>query len=535
MHSAHPLGATVDATHLRRADWQNLGGLFALVVCMGEIPGVWRSLNPLFEAWSQQEYSHAWFILPLALLIFIRRYQRAALGGYRAPGVLAAIFAVVIMMFAWATGSYTACIYGAILGIIGFVWSSLGSEAMKTLAAPLLYLFFMVPLPVALYLSASAEMQLLASKLGMVLISLFHVPASLDGNIIVLPSTKLEVAEACNGLRYLFPLISFACLVAMLVEDRFWKKAVVVVSSIPIAVVLNAGRIAMIAVLLERLGIDTSTGWTHAFEGFAVFSLCVALLFLEVWCLLGIGKPRGRFVVSDLLMLDRSTLQRFISWPVSRTSLLAGVILLAGTSLVASWPARPEAIPSRQPLALFPMEFAGWHGIPTTLDSESLNSLGLTDYLLADYTHQAGAGGPFNFYIAYYASQRAGIHAHSPQLCIPGGGWTILSQSVVMVPLSRGGSISANRVAIEKQGVRQIVYYWFEERGRQIADEGALKYFALRDALLENRTDGALIRIVAPVHGQDETAADAMATKLVADVAPFLPSFVPGIILQHDR
>jgi exosortase D (VPLPA-CTERM-specific) len=518
----------MEAVNFRRTDWQNLGGFFALAVCIGEITGVWRSLNPLLVAWTQPEYSHAWFILPLAALIFIQRFSTVRLGGYRAPGVLVAILSIVMMLFAWAIGSYTVSVDGAILGIMGFVWSSLGTQAMRTLTAPLIYLFFLVPLPVAVYGPASLEMQLLSSKLGMVLISLFHVPASLDGNIIILPSARLEVAEACSGLRYLFPLVSFAFLISMLVEDRFWKKALIVLSSFPIAIALNAGRIAMIAVLLDRFDIDTSTDSVHAFEGFAVFSLCLVLLFLEVWCLLGIGSPRGRFVGFDLLVLDRGAFQRLISWPASRTSLLAAAILLVGTSLVASPAVRTELVPQRQPLALFPMEFKGWHGIPQTLDSETLKALGLTDYLLADYTNDAIAGGPLNFYIAYYASQRGGIHSHSPQACMPGGGWGILGQSITTVPLTDGGSITANRVVIEKRAVRQIVYYWFEERGRHIAKESAAKYYALKDALVANRSDGALIRIVAPITAGDEATADSLARKMVADTSALLQSFVPG-------
>jgi len=522
----------MEAVNLRRTDWQNLGGLFALAVCIGEIAGVWRSLNPLLVAWNQPEYSHAWFILPLAAFIFVQRFRSVHPDDNGAAGVLVAILSVVIMLFAWATGSYTASVYGAIVGIIGFVWSSVGTEAMKTLMAPLVYLFFMMPLPVAVYISTSAEMQLLSSKLGMVLISLFHVPASLDGNVIVLESARLEVAEACNGLRYLFPLVSFAFLTSMLVEDRFWKKALVLLSSVPIAIITNGGRIAMIAVLLDRFNVDTSTGSAHDFEGFTVFALCIALLFLEVWCLLGIGSPRGRFLVSDLLILDRGTFQPLISWPVSRTSLMAGSLLIIGTSLFASLPVRTEVVPRRQPLALFPMEFKGWRGVPHTLDDESLNSLRPTDYLLADYTYEGGASGPLNFYIAYYASQRGGIHSHSPQLCIPGGGWSIISLSIITMPMMTGGPISANRVVIEKGGVRQIVYYWFEERGRHIANESALKYYAIKDALVDNRTDGALIRVVTPISGGDEATADSTAGKLVADISPFLQSFVPGQMAQ---
>ena len=98
------------------------------------------------------------------------------------------------------------------------------------------------------------------------------------------------------------------------------------------------------------------------------------------------------------------------------------------------------------------------------------------------------------------------------------------------MPLATGGSVEANRVVIEKRGARQIVYYWFEERGRHLANEGTLKYYALRDALVDNRTDGALIRIVIPTYGGNEAAADALATKFAKDATALLQSFVPGHI-----
>jgi exosortase D (VPLPA-CTERM-specific) len=517
---------------LRRSDWRNWGGLFALLVALSVVIGVWRSLDPLVVTWGQQEYSHAWFILPLAALIFLQRFRCIQFGGARVPGILLAVFSVLVMLLGWGTGSYTLSVDGAIFGIIGFVWSSFGTRAMRTLGGPLVYLFFMVPLPLAIYISTSTEMQLLASQLGMALISLFGVHATLDGNVITLASAKLEVAEACSGLRYLFPLVSFAFLTAMLLEDRFWKKALLVLSSVPIAIVLNAGRIAMIAILIDRFNIDTSSGSAHAFEGFAVFALCILVLFFELWCLVRIGATRGRFVASDLMVFDSRALRRVMAWPVARPAILAGLILLIGSCCVASLPARTGVVPQRQPFALFPMNFKDWRGVPHTLDGDSLNALELTDYLLADFTRDANPGMPVNLYVAYYVSQRAGVHLHSPELCIPGGGWTFLRQSVVTLPLAGGKSIPANRIVIERRGVRQLVYYWFQERGRHIARESMRKYYGLKDALLDRRTDGALVRVVVPIVAEDEAEADSLATKMVADTSLLLEPFVPGRITQ---
>src|SRR5216683_1684846 len=97
----------MEAANLRQTDW-HIGSMFALVVGFGLTTGAWRSLSPLFAAWSQPEYSHAWFILPLAALIFLQRFRNVRIGGSRMPGLLAATISVVIMLFAWATGSYTA-------------------------------------------------------------------------------------------------------------------------------------------------------------------------------------------------------------------------------------------------------------------------------------------------------------------------------------------------------------------------------------------------------------------------------------------
>jgi EpsI family protein len=174
------------------------------------------------------------------------------------------------------------------------------------------------------------------------------------------------------------------------------------------------------------------------------------------------------------------------------------------------------------------MEFEGWRGTPKTLDSEALEALGLTDYVLADYSRDLNPGGSVNFYVAYYASQRNGLHAHSPQLCIPGGGWSIIRQSIVPIPWQDGQSIPANRVVIEKKNMRQLVYYWFEERGRHIAAESTLKYYALRDALLDNRSDGALVRIVVTVNGEDDESADSLVQKLVWDTSSLLQAYVPA-------
>ena len=174
------------------------------------------------------------------------------------------------------------------------------------------------------------------------------------------------------------------------------------------------------------------------------------------------------------------------------------------------------------------MTLAGWRGSPHPLDTATLGSLQLTDYTMADYVNPTLAPDtPVNLYIAYYESQRIGVQVHSPRLCIPGGGWNVLGQSLVDVPVADGSVLKANRIVIAKRNVKQIVYYWFEERGRRLTRESEIKVFALVDSLLRDRSDGALVRLVAPVANDDEAAADktlqAVATAATADLRTFIP------------
>ena len=120
------------------------------------------------------------------------------------------------------------------------------------------------------------------------------------GNVIDLGTYQLAVAEACNGLRYLFPLLSFGFLAALLLIDARWKRGVVLLSTVPLALVMNSLRIAMIGIMVEYHGIDAAEGVQHLMEGFVIFAICVVVLLAEVWLLLRIG-PRGRFLTPDEL------------------------------------------------------------------------------------------------------------------------------------------------------------------------------------------------------------------------------------------
>jgi EpsI family protein len=206
----------------------------------------------------------------------------------------------------------------------------------------------------------------------------------------------------------------------------------------------------------------------------------------------------------------------------------AGAAVLVAIAAVAqiALPTRVEQVPARAALVDFPTRLGEWQGEREPLAGVYAEALKLDDYLLANYRDATGQ--PLNFYVAWYDSQRAGRSVHSPRACLPGGGWIIRSFEERTIPSVGGRTLSTNRVAIELDGHQQIVYYWFQQRGRQVTNEYLVKWYIFWDALTRNRTDGALVRMVVPVmNAGDEADADARVARFAAKAIPALTSYVP--------
>jgi EpsI family protein len=134
-------------------------------------------------------------------------------------------------------------------------------------------------------------------------------------------------------------------------------------------------------------------------------------------------------------------------------------------------------------------------------------------------------------WIAYYDAQTQGVAVHSPRACLPGGGWQItsLTEHEVRGVGPDGGSLRVNRVEIGLGEQRQLVYYWFAQRGRNLTSEYLVKWYIFQDGLMLNRTDGALIRLTTPVTATtDMQAGDERLEAFVRDIDPKLAYYLPG-------
>jgi EpsI family protein len=191
-------------------------------------------------------------------------------------------------------------------------------------------------------------------------------------------------------------------------------------------------------------------------------------------------------------------------------------------------PERVETRPERTWFSSFPLQLDAWNGRREVMEKKYLDVLMLDDYILADY---AGASEmPINLYVAYYDSQQSNASSHSPSSCLPGGGWRIVDFSREEIPSAVPGKapLAVNRAIVEQGDQRQLVYYWFQQRGRGITSEYMVKWYLLWDSLTRHRTDGAMVRLITPLPRSGDTQqADARLVKFSGQVLPILGQYVP--------
>jgi EpsI family protein len=204
------------------------------------------------------------------------------------------------------------------------------------------------------------------------------------------------------------------------------------------------------------------------------------------------------------------------------------VAIFLGLGLLFAVSGRPVESTVRQKLAEFPMSLDGWEGTTTSLDRDTEKVLAADDYLLANYK-SAAAVPMVNLLISYYASQTKGSAMHSPEVCIPAGGWEVSRWGQYDVSLQQLGStpLPVNRAIIQKGLSRQLVYYWFEQRGRHLTSDYWAKAYTVWDSVSRGRSDGALVRVVTPIDNSDVEAADKRLQDFLNIAFKELPSFVP--------
>ncbi len=494
------------------------------------------SLNEMMAVWMNvEEYSHGFFIPVISVyFLWIRRRELKFVEQFRdsLPGFIIVILGLILFVLGGLATLKTIEQYAFIITLTGMFAIAFGLQGLRIGAIPLLFLIFMVPFPPFILNNLSAKLQLISSWLGVEFIRSCDIMVYLEGNVIDLGSYKLQVVDACSGLRYLFPLASLSFLCAYLFKGPFWQKTLIFLSSAPLTIFMNSFRIGVIGILVNYWGKEMAEGFLHDFEGWFVFLLCMALLFMEMWLF---SRLTGKKVpLSELVIIP----SEWSGNPKQATpevkfnkSIFLLILLLCTTSISSGYiQGREDIIPARKAFLNFPLQMGKWQGHNDYLSQDYLQALKLTDYVIINYA-QPESGSGVNFYSAYYQSQRKGVSVHSPKACIPGDGWQITQIGQRKFPdLTLDGNVlELNRAVIQKGDSRQLVYYWFQQRGRTITNEYLLKWYLFYDAVTQNRTDGALMRLVTSVgSAEDLEAADQRLHSFLKVLMPDLPAYIPG-------
>jgi exosortase D (VPLPA-CTERM-specific) len=502
---------------------------------VGCVAFFWDGLVSLIDAWSRPEYSHGPLIPLIAGFLLLRELRYSpplADPGSRTPGLIVALLGIFVGLVGNVTQIPYFITYGLIIVVAGLILLFAGARQGSRFWVSVVYLLFMLPLPTFMYYHLSTKLQFISSGLGVEFIQGLGIPVFLEGNIIDLGVYKLQVAEACSGLRYLFPLASFGFLFATLYRGPVWHKVILFLSTMPITILMNSLRIGVIGVLVNYFGIAQAEGFLHWFEGWIIFVACIVLLYLEAIILQRLtAKPQPTLQLLDLDFAGiLKPLDSARDIPASKKLISVALVLLMSGALWQLLPPRATPLVARETLALFPMDMNGWSGVPgPKLDPTIEQALGADDYLSADYA-APGYKVPVNLFIAFYNSTTDGTGIHSPQVCIPGGGWEVSRWQQVEVASgdSAVAPFTVIRATIQKGQAKQLVYYWFEMRGRRFASEYLAKFYTVWDSLVRFRADGALVRFVTPlVPGEDEAAADQRLEAFLATVIEVIPAYVP--------
>jgi exosortase D (VPLPA-CTERM-specific) len=489
-------------------------------IALGYLP----VLQKLAIRWSNDDNSYCYLVVPVFLYLCWekRDHFRFDEFNWSGWGIVPALLSVLLMI-AGELGSVESLLYVGLWGCVtSLIITLYGPRRSLLLAFPLMILLFIVPMPPYINQVLTFKMKMAASSLSVEMLRTVGVSVLQSGNILDLGVTKMQVVDACSGLRYIVSMFLMALLVGHFFVNGLWRKVLLVLLVYPLSIFINAVRI-FIAGLLAISGYGQfNEGVYHDAQGVIAFLVAGAFLLFAAKLIQKIGTARqpairrdkgGRpapLVAATLLTLFYCALFGGSGWALQN---------MAGTLI----------IPERTKFDSFPMEIAGWQGSRSYLSKEILDALWADDYVNASFT-RPGQANQLYLLVPYYEYQGTRHTAHAPQSCLLGGGFEMVKSSVRKVTVAPGRDIDIGLMVLQKGELRMLASYFFYERGRVIVSPWENKLYLMWDAFRLRRTDGALVRVELTVPpGQDLAQAEKMLTDFIADgLWPLLPVYIPN-------
>jgi exosortase len=269
------LGAADPASRLNRGALIVAG--LSLLALYGQV------LVGLVKAWeANPDYAHGFLIAPLCVYLAWQRRQQLA--SRHARPSWAGLAVVVASLGVFVAGQLGAELFlsrvsliGVLVGSVAFV---MGWAHARELTLVFVLAILTIPLPTIIFNEIAHPLQLLASSVAEHTLIALDIPALREGNVILLSTATLEVAEACSGIRSMVSLLAAGLVYGYFTDDRTSRRAILALSTLPIAIVANALRVAGTGVLAHYSGAAAADGFFHGFAGWLVFMSALVMLFV---------------------------------------------------------------------------------------------------------------------------------------------------------------------------------------------------------------------------------------------------------------
>ena len=268
-------------TFLQISKYQMILFTVLLLSIAGIYAGIFQDLY--FDWMDDPNYSHG-LLVPF-ISIYFAWQQREKLGKLEIKpansGLLLIVFALLVLIAGVAAQEYFSKRSSFVFLLAGIVLFQFGWQWLKSLALPIGFLFFMIPLPYIVYDAMAFPLKLFVAKFSVISLKLMGVVVWREGNIIMFPQTVLEVADACSGLRSLMSLLALGVALAVFSQKKKSAMVLLIVLTIPIAILTNMIRVIGTGFLAQYYGSAAAEGFFHEFAGMGVFVLAMVLLFVS--------------------------------------------------------------------------------------------------------------------------------------------------------------------------------------------------------------------------------------------------------------
>jgi exosortase A len=477
------------------------------------IAAYWSTAQSIAAQWLTSTYSHAGFILPISLyLVWWVRRDLESLAPSPSFWMLSLFPALA---FAWLLGEMTSTAvvqhFFLVAMIVSLIWGEIGTPAARVLGMPLVFLFFAVPMGDALI----PGLQDFSAWFAIKLLDLTRVPALLEGRIIIIPSGKWEVAEACSGIRFLLASLTIGFVYAAIVYRKWGRRIAFLAASVLIPVLANGLRVYGIILTDYLGGTRLARSADHIFAGWLFVSLITVLLF-------AVGT-RWREEAPEVSSKDSSSegeLARHGSPENKATTSVSRLVLfaVAAFALASAAPLAAKLLSQksdtknpnlRAPSVSFPWSPAsrdlfGWRPAMLAPDAELVETYEWQNHVV-------------KLYVAYYESGGKGAKlVSSTNRLFDRNRWQRIGEGSSEARIE-GKYVRVHQISVRSAGASLLLWNWYWADGKFTSDDYEAKWFLAKSRLMRSRLGSALI-----IAATEEQPGDPSATAILRNFVDHL-------------